>query len=114
MFPGMNMNPRQMKMAMQKMGIKQEELEAVKVTVELKDKRLVFDSPQVSKVNMMGNDTYQIVGEPVEEELDSSPEIDEEDVKTVMEQTGVSEEKALKSIQDNDGDLAKAIMDLQE
>ena len=43
----------------------------------------------------------------------SCPEINEDDVKTVMDQTGISEEEAKKAIEKADGDLAKVIMDHQ-
>ena len=114
MFPGMNMNPRQMKMAMQKMGIKQDELDAVRVVIELKDKKLVFDSPEVSKVNMMGNSSFQVVGDYVEESLESSPEITDEDIQTVMDQAGVSKEEAISAIESAEGDLAEAILSFQD
>ena len=48
-----------------------------------------------------------------EEERSLEVEINEEDIKTVMEQTGASKEEALKAIKDNDNDLAKAIMALK-
>ncbi len=113
MLPGMNMNSKQMKAAMKKMGIQQEEIDASRVIIEVGDTRLVFDSPQVSKVNMMGSQTYQVVGEPREESIDSSPDISEEDISMVAEQAGVSEEKAKEAIERSKGDLAEAIMELQ-
>ncbi len=62
----------------------------------------------------MGQETFQVVGQISERELDSTPEINEDDVKTVMDQTSASEEKAKAAIEEADGDLAKAIMDLSE
>lgn len=114
MFPGMNMNSKQMKTAMKKMGMQQEELSASRVIIDVGDKRLVFDSPQVSKINMMGSETYQVVGEPREERIDSAPEISEEDISMVSEQAEVSEEEAKAAIEKAQGDLAQAIMDLQK
>ncbi len=114
MFPGMNMNSKQMKAAMKKMGVQQEELDAKRVIIELEDKRLVFESPQVSKVNMMGSNTFQVVGNPEEESIDSSPEISDDDVQTVASQTESSEEEARKAIEESGGDLAEAIMKLQK
>jgi len=112
-MPGMN--PRQMRQAMQRMGIQQQEIDAVQVIIRTKDdKELVFDNPQVAKVNMMGQQTYQVIGEPEERNIDSDPEINEDDIKTVMEQASVSKERAEEAIKDADGDLAQAIMDLQE
>ena len=111
MIPGMN--PRQMKQMMKKMGVAQQEIEATRVIIETSDTRLVFDAPQVSKVNMMGQQTYQIIGAPTEESLDSTPNINEDDIKTVMDQANVSEEVAKEAIEKSEGDLAEAIMNLQ-
>lgn len=113
-MPGMNMNSRQMQAAMRKMGIRQEEIDASRVIIELPDKRLVIEQPQVSKVNMMGQETFQVVGKPHEESYDTAPDINEDDVSTVVEQTGASEEDAKKAIEDAEGDLAEAILKLQE
>jgi nascent polypeptide-associated complex subunit alpha len=113
MIPGMN--PRMMKQAMKKMGIQQVEIDdAEQVIIKCATREIIIDSPQVSRVNAMGQDTFQVVGEYSEHELDSTPEINEDDVKTVMDQTGVSEEKAKEAIDAAEGDLAKAIMDLSE
>ncbi|MFP4189930.1 MAG: nascent polypeptide-associated complex protein [Candidatus Woesearchaeota archaeon] len=114
MLPGMNMNSKQMRSAMKKMGVQQEELDASRVIIDLGDRRLVFDSPQVSKVNMMGSQTYQVVGEPHEEKVDNSPDISDEDITMVAEQAEVSEEKAKSAIEASGGDLAEAIMELQK
>jgi nascent polypeptide-associated complex subunit alpha len=111
MMPGMN--PRMMKQAMKRMGIKQVEIEANEVIIKTNEKEIVISNPSVSKVNMMGQETWQVVGEAVEKELDASVEISEEDIKTVVEQTGVSVEKAKEIIEKNEGDLAAAIMELQ-
>ena len=111
MMPGMN--PRQMKQAMKRMGIQQQDIEATEVIIKTPEKEIIISSPQVAKVNMMGQETYQIVGEVHEQELSSEPDINEEDIKTVMEQTGVSKEEAEKAIKDNDNDLAAAIMALK-
>jgi nascent polypeptide-associated complex subunit alpha len=113
MLPG-GINPRQMRMAMKKLGIQQEELEAEEVIIRLKDRELVISNPQVSKVNMMGQETYQVVGEAAERSLSSEPDISDEDVKTVAESAGVSVEKALDAIKKNGGDLAAAILELKE
>ena len=112
MIPGMN--PRMMKQAMKRMGIKQEEIDATEVIIKTADKEIVIANPSVSKVNMMGQETYQVVGEAVERETVSKPEINEDDIKTVIEQTGVSEEKAKEAIEKHNGDLAAAIMELKD
>ena len=108
------MNPRQMAQAMKRLGIQQVEIPATEVIIRTADKELVIDNPQVSKVNMMGQETIQVIGAIREREISSVPEISEDDVKTVMDQAGVSEAEAKKAIKDNDGDLAAAILSLQK
>ena len=110
MFPGMN--PRQMNQMMRKMGIQQVEIPATEVIIKTADgKELVIVDPQVSRVNMMGQQTLQIVGEIHEREV-ASLEISEEDVDTVVEQTSVSREDAVIALEKSKGDIAQAIMDL--
>jgi len=111
MFPGMN--PRQMQQVMKRMGIQQTEIEAKEVIIRTAEKELVFSNPHVAKINMMGQQTYQIVGEPEERALSSEPEISEEDIKTVMEQAGVERKTALAAIKKHKGDLAEAILELK-
>lgn len=108
------MNSKQMKQAMKKMGIAQQELEAKEVIIRFEDKEIIFTNPNVSKVNMMGQETYQIIGDSIERSLDTTPEISEEDIKTVMEQTGASEEQVLEVLKENNGDLADAILTLSK
>ncbi len=112
MIPGMN--PRDIQKAMKRMGIKQEEIDATEVIIKTSDKEIIIRNPQVSKVNMMGQETFQVIGKVQEREISSEPEINQDDIKTVMEQAGVTEEKAREVIVKNNGDLAKTIMELKE
>ena len=112
-MPGMNINPRMMKQAMKKMGMKQEEVDAKEVIIKLEDKELVFHNPSVSKVNVMGQESYQVSGDFEERGLDTKAEINEDDIKVVIEQCGCSEEDAENAIKEAEGDLAKAIMSLK-
>lgn len=107
MFPGMD--ERAIKAAMKKMGMQQQEIDASEVTIKCPDKIIVVENPQVSKIVMIGQEMFQISGKIIEKE----PEISEEDIKTVMEQTGVSEEKARNAILEANGDLAEAILNLK-
>jgi nascent polypeptide-associated complex subunit alpha len=109
----MNINPRQMQQMMKRMGIQQQEIDAQEVIIKCVDKEIIITNPTVSKVNMMGQETFQINGNVHERELSNTPEISEEDVQTVMEQTNVDYNKAKKAIEDTKGDLAEAIMKLQ-
>lgn len=112
MFPGVN--PRQMQQMMKKMGIQQAEIPATKVIIQTPDKELIINQPSVTKVNMMGQETFQITGEVEEHELSTASEISEEDIKTVMEQTGKSREEAFAALEKSKGDLAEAIMKLRK
>ncbi len=111
MIPGMN--SRQAQQMMKKMGIQQVEIDAVEVIIKTADKEYVFTNPQVSKMNMMGQEMYQVVGHPHLKEADETPDIDDDDVQTVMDQTGASEEDAREAIENSKGDLAEAIMKLK-
>jgi nascent polypeptide-associated complex subunit alpha len=112
MFPGMN--SKKVAQMMKKMGIQQVEIHANEVIIRTDEKEIVITEPQISKVNMMGKDTFQIMGNISERELSSEPEIISDDIKTVMEQADVSEDEAKKAISDSKGDLAKAILILKK
>ena len=111
-----NINPRQMQQMMKKMGIQQEDIDAEEVVIKCSDKIIRITNPSVQKVNMMGKDSYQISGEESEEPLgsesdsDSSAEISEDDIKTVMTQAGGSREDAEQALKDTDGNIAEAII----
>lgn len=108
MFPGMN--PREMQKAMKRLGIKQEEIDAELVIIKRAGKDLIIKNPQVSRINMMGQETIQVVGEITEAE---ESEIGEDDISTVMAQTSCTREEALSALQESSGNLAEAILKLQ-
>jgi len=108
MIPGIN--PKQMKMAMKKMGVKQEEIEAEEVIIRGKDRQLRILNPQVMKVNMMGQESFQITGDVEEESLEK---FSEDDIKMVMEQSDCSEDEAKGALEET-GDLAEAILKLKK
>ncbi|MBC8500272.1 MAG: nascent polypeptide-associated complex protein [Nanoarchaeota archaeon] len=111
MFPGIN--PRQMKQVMKKMGMQQQDIEVNEVIFKMNDKDIVISNPTVSKINMMGQETYQVVGEIHEKQVDTTHDISEEDIQIVMSQTNCSKEEAIKAIKKSKGDLAEAIMSLK-
>ncbi len=106
------MNPKQMKKMMKQMGIEMEELEAEEVIIRTSDEELVFRNPNVSKISARGVETFQVMGEY--EVIKRPPKISEEDVKLIMEQANVDEETARKALEEAGGDLAEALMKLQE
>ncbi len=106
MFQGID--PKLMKQAMKRMGVKQEEIGASEVIIRTPGKDIIIRNPQVVKVNMMGQESFQISGDVTE-----SAGISDDDVKTVAVQADVSEEAARKALEDNNGDLAQAILSLK-
>jgi len=108
MFPG-GMNPRNMGRMMKQMGIKNEELNASKVIIETDGKKIVFENPSVQVMEVQGQKTYTIMGETTTE---SSIPI--EDIKMVAESASVSEDVAKEALSEANGDIAQAIMKLNE
>jgi len=110
MLPGMGgMDPKQMGKLMSQMGIKTEEISALRVIIEKEGSKIIIESPQITKISMKGDSSYQISGKVVEESA-----ISDEDVKMVAEQAGCSTEDAKKALEDCNGDIAEAIVKLQE
>jgi nascent polypeptide-associated complex subunit alpha len=92
---------------MKQLGISQEPVEADRVIIETKDKQIIIDEPQVVKIKMSGQESFQISGK-----ISEKTGISEEDIKTVMEKTGCQKEEAAKALEDSQGDLAEAILGL--
>ncbi len=110
MIPGMgNMDPKKMQQMMRQLGIKSEEIDAERVVIEGKTKRIVIENPSVTAINMQGKKTYTVMGEEREEEKG----ISREDIEMVVKQANVSEQKAEAALKKNDGDIAEAILELK-
>ena len=121
MMPGMRgMNPRQMQQAMKKMGIRTEEMNDVEeVIIRMPGRSLVIKKPDVTLMEVQGQKTYQVVGEPevIEGDVDISSEpiglvIPDEDIELVAMQANVSHEVARKALEECDGEPAEAIIKL--
>ena len=129
---------RSMKRAMQKLqkdpNMNIQEVENVlEVVIKTENEEIVIKNPQsVSIMELPGQGkVYQILGgddksivaeiseeednEKVKEEEKAKPiEIPLEDVQLVAQQAGVTEDTARKALANNDGDLAKAIIELKK
>lgn len=108
------MNPRKLQQMMEQMGIEMSEIDAVEVRVETADGEvLVFDAPEVTRMDAQGQRTYQIVGEPetIDADDDSAPALDipDEDVDIVVARTDANPADARAALEATDGDLAAAI-----
>ncbi len=102
------MDPRKMQALMKQMGINQEEIEAERVIIEKSDGRIIIENPNVQRVRMQGQESWQIIGEAREEE----EEIKGEDIKLVMGKTGADEGEARRILEEVGGDIAEAIVRL--
>lgn len=105
----MKINPRQLERAMKQMGMQMAHIDAEEVVIKTPDKEIVISNPEVSKINMMGQETFQVTGEISER---SRKGISEEDVEMVAEQAGVSPEEA-KAMLEKTKDIAEAIVKLK-
>ena len=106
------MNPKKMQAVMKQMGISQEEIDASRVTIEkTDDTKIIIENPSVTKIKMQGQETFQIAGNIVEE---TELTISQEDIQTVVEKTGKSEEEAKETLEKNNGDIAETILELSE
>src|SRR3989442_15886872 len=121
MIPGGGVNARQMRQAMKRMGIEQEELEGVEeVIIRTASKEYVIRDPNVTAITAQGQKIWAVVGEPiVRDRVDAKkPEatqrsaIPEEDVQLVAENAGVSQAEARKALEQTGGEPADAIIRL--
>ncbi len=119
---GGGLDPRKMEQMMNQMGIDMDELDAEEVIIRTAEHDLVFDSPDVTKMDARGQETYQVIGSPEErergaagtdDESASGGGFDESDVELVATRTGASEDEARSALEDNDGDLAAAVAQLE-
>ncbi|NYT12173.1 MAG: nascent polypeptide-associated complex protein [Methanomassiliicoccales archaeon] len=113
-MPGGRMNPRQMKQAMKKLGIKTEEIEdAEEVVIRTSTSEYVISDPAVTMMEVQGQVTFQILGDyEIRErsDVEAGPIIPEEDITLVMEQAGCTREQAIEALTSCDGQPAEAIL----
>ncbi len=97
---------KQVEKAMKRMGIKSEEIDAEEVIIRCGDRDIVVKEPVVSKINMAGQETFQVMGKVSELPREK---FSTEDVKLVAEQAGCSDEDARSALEET-GDIAQAII----
>jgi len=116
MIPGMS--PKQLKKMerqMKKMGMDMKELDGVKeVIIRFDDKELIIPNAEVSMMNVMGQETYQVSGTAMEVEIESEITIPDEDIEMVANQAAVTKEVAEQALIETKGDLAEAILKLSQ
>jgi len=110
MFPGIN--PKKMQAVMKQMGMSQQEIPSSKVIIkQTNGDEIIIANPSVTKINMQGQESFQIIGNIQEQNKEQS--ISEEDIKTIIEKTGCTKEKAEETLRQTN-DLAEAILQLSE
>ncbi len=110
---------RDAKRMMQKMGMKVDEIGGVtEVLIRTATREIVIEEPVVTSVVVQGQKMYQITGGSAHERAPSAeaapPEVPEEDVKLVAEQTGKTIDEARAALKESGGDLAEAILRLKQ
>ncbi len=109
-----NVDPKQLKNMMAKMGIKTTEIDAQSVTIHCSDKDIVITSPQVTKIEAQGAVSFQVAGQVNESVASDTVVVTEDDISTVMQQTGVSDkETVVRALEEANGDIAQAILSLK-
>ena len=129
---GGGMNPRKLQQMMKQMGIDIEEIDAEEIVIRTPDEELVFENPEVQRMDAQGQATYTITGEPESrstgDTVDATPlddgsasddvdgdsgGIPDADVEIVAQRTGATEETAREALEAEDGDLAAAVSRLE-
>lgn len=117
-------NPHELRKLLKRYGIEVEELKDIeRVEFYTSSKKLVAKSPQVVTYKMQGQVIYQIIAQEISEEpLEATGvehetsgvlQISEDDIRFIVEHTGVTRDKAVEALMKAKGDLAKAIMIIQ-
>ncbi len=107
----MGFDPRQMKTMLKQLGVKTEDIKAKRVVFELEGKNLVVENPQVTAMDIGGQKTFTVMGQPKEEKAEAG--IPEADIEMVAGQAKVPKEKAAKALEETRGDIAEAIEKLK-
>ena len=115
-------NPRQARRMMEKMGMKMDAVaDAKEVIIRLENTELVIENPQVTVMQFQGQKIYQVMStssfeRPITEieemELEKPIQVSEEDIQLVAAQAGVIYEVAKQALEQTNGDLAQAILNL--
>lgn len=101
-----NIDPKKIQGMMSKMGIKQDNIDATRVIIEKSDGKIIINNPNVVKITMQGQESFQITGE-IEEQGS-----EEEDIAQIISKTGCKRNEAEKALKESGGDLAEAILSL--
>lgn len=101
-----NISPDLIKQLSKQMNLK--EIEVERVIFELKKGKIIVTKPRVMRMKAMGEESFQVSGDV------SESSVMDEDVKIVMEKTGVNEEQAREALEEAGEDIAKAILKIKQ
>ena len=96
---------------MKQMGITPQPIDAEEVIIKTAKKEIVIGDPDVVKINMMGQEQFQISGTVSERQRIV---FSDEDVAMVVDKTGATEEEARETLTATNGDLAESILRLKK
>jgi len=103
---------------MKRLGISLEEVDAVKVTIELSDGSLMVLEPPEHVLLVKSKDQpplFMVIGEhKIVKPERREARFTEDDVRLVAERAGVSLEEARRALEEAGGDIAAAILKLAE
>jgi nascent polypeptide-associated complex subunit alpha len=106
------LNNKQIQAMMKQMGMNQEQIDASRVTIEKNDgTNIIIENPSVTKLNVRGDISFQVLGDVKEE---AGEKFTEQDIKQVMEKTGCTQSQAKRALENANGDIAEAILELSE
>jgi nascent polypeptide-associated complex subunit alpha len=108
-------SPRDAKRMMQRMGLSMDAIPDVEeVVIKTDRKEISIEKPEVAIMEVQGQKIFQVTGgKIVEKAVERKLVVPEEDARLVADQTGKSLEEARKTLEECEGDLAKAILLLQ-
>jgi nascent polypeptide-associated complex subunit alpha len=110
--------PEEMARILRRLGVSIEEVNAVKVTIELGDGTLMVVEPPEAVLLVKSRDqppVFMVVGSHrVERRGRGEARFSEDDVRFVAEKAGVSLEEARRALEESGGDIAAAILRLTE
>ena len=130
---GKQFGSRDKRRRMQQQGIDMDQIDANRVIIETSEKTIVIEQPEVILMKQMGQEIYQVIGEAEEyspeevtvdtteeieiegeeSESETTPTITENDVMLVASQANVDVEEARTTLEECEGDIAKAILFLK-
>jgi nascent polypeptide-associated complex subunit alpha len=101
MFP--KISPKQLEKIARQIGMQMENIDAERVIIECSNREIIITNPQVSKIKMQNQESFQIIGE-----VEEKNKVSEEDVEIVAQKANISREEAKKLLEET-GDIVLAI-----